>query len=91
MTKNMEEDPVASFNWAESDSASVAVIAAVAEASGRDPSTNTPLYDVIDPEALERLFARPAKPKADINGCVRFEYEGYRVVVKADGRGYVYE
>lgn len=91
MPENLEGDPLVSFEWKNFDSASIAVVTTVAKVSGQDPSTCTPLYDVIDPEALEKVFTRTANTEADIHGCVRFEYEGYRVVVKANGRGYLYE
>lgn len=46
----------------------------------------TPLYEVIDPEALDTLFA----PKQDgsrrsTTGRVSFEYQGYRVTITSVG------
>lgn len=55
--------------------------AVVAEEPGEEPLP--PLYDAIDPEALDRLVGsfdaqRPA-------GCVTFRYAGYEVTVRAPG------
>lgn len=62
---------------------SVAIVEAVAAAAGADPS-NLPevLYDVVDADALERLFLA-----ADDGGAVAsvtFPYCGHRVCVRAD-------
>lgn len=58
---------------------SMRVVRAVAAANDADPIALAPLYDVIDPDALDRLFA------ADAAGSVQFVYEGRDVVVDADG------
>lgn len=58
---------------------SMRVIEAVADAKGVDPVTLDPLYDVLDPDALDGLFS------CDVQGCVQFEYEGRRVTVYSDG------
>lgn len=55
------------------------VVGAVAEAVDRDPIALPPLYDVIDPDAIEALF----RPGTD--GHVEFTYSGCDVVVEADG------
>lgn len=44
-----------------------------------------PLYETIDPEALDDLFS-PVEGKAPRNvGSLTFEYEGYQIVVHASG------
>ncbi|WP_324760581.1 HalOD1 output domain-containing protein [Haloarcula sp. GH36] len=60
-------------------STSEAVVQAVAEAAGTDPTELPPLYDQVDPDALEKLFRNPS------NGVVAFDYHGYTVVVRSDG------
>ena len=62
------------------DSISLHVVEALAATADTDPlDLEPPLYDVIDPEALDRLF-RPG------NGCrVTFTYDGHAVDVRADG------
>ena len=67
----------------ETDSRSVseAVIDVVAAVEGTPPAELTPpLYDVVDPEALDRVFAG----KASL-GTVVFNYNSYEVCVDADG------
>ena len=61
----------------ETESASLAVVMAVAERSNRQPEDLRPLHDVIDTEALDTLF------RSDV-GIVRFPYEGYTVTVSSD-------
>ncbi|AGB17527.1 hypothetical protein Halru_2957 [Halovivax ruber XH-70] len=63
---------------------SLRVVEAVAEADGVDPAMlDPPLYEVLDPEALDRLFApTPTDPS---RGTVRFDYRGHEVTVRADG------
>ena len=57
---------------------STAVIEAVASEEGVDPvDLREPLFDAIDPNALETLFRNGA-------GRVTFEYHGYEVTVDSD-------
>lgn len=59
---------------------SSAVLAAVAEREGVEPAElDRPLFDAIDPDALDALFERGS-------GRVRFTYLGYTVVAHSDGR-----
>jgi hypothetical protein len=56
-----------------------AVVEAVAARDGIDPvDVETPLYEVVDPDALDALFDGRA-------GEVTFEYSGYRVTVTESG------
>lgn len=60
---------------------STRVIGAVAAALGMDPTDCPPLYEVIDPSALDELFqGRPAT-----TGYVHLEYAGFHVTVDSDG------
>jgi len=60
-------------------SLSEAVLAAVAEREGISQSElPTPLYDAVNPEALDDLFR-------DSPGHVTFEYAGYLVTVDSSG------
>lgn len=61
-------------------SPSTAVVEAVANAEECDPADlKTPLYDHVDPDALDAFVASPA------DSCVRFEYHGYEVRIDGDG------
>ncbi|ELY62105.1 HalOD1 output domain-containing protein [Natronolimnohabitans innermongolicus] len=72
------------------DSLSFEVIAAVAEKEGVDPVEIEPpeydaLYDVINPEALDALFADRDDGTSRATGRVEFAFSGYRIVVTSDG------
>jgi hypothetical protein len=57
------------------DSPSEALLAAVAEREGvAEADLETPLFDAINPEALDELFN-------DSSGHVTFEYAGYLVTI----------
>lgn len=55
------------------------VIRAVANANGVGPTDLEPLYETIDPEALDELF------KPGIEGTISFTYEGHDVTICGDG------
>lgn len=60
---------------------STRVLESVAAEAGCSPiDFDTPLYEVIDPDALNALFEGGAR-----NGRVEFTYLGYRVVADASG------
>ncbi|MFC6887970.1 HalOD1 output domain-containing protein [Halorubrum trueperi] len=61
---------------------SMKVVEAVADELGIDSTeVETPLLEVIDPDALDALFRGQGR-----SGMVRFSYYGYRVVVQEDGQ-----
>ena len=72
---------------------STGIVELVAIAMDREPSSLQPLYDVVDPEALDLLIRSDVdaegadqtgtSPRADRE--VSFEYVGYRVTVRSDG------
>lgn len=70
-----------------------AIVSAVSEVADCDDlvSEGDVLYDVIDPDALERLFADCHDGTARTAGHVVFELRGCRVEVHADGNHVVYE
>lgn len=59
---------------------SQAVVATVAELTGRDPTAMDPLYDWIDPDALDDLFERPSS-----RATVSFRYLDCIVAVTDEG------
>lgn len=66
------------------------VIEAVAEAEGIPPEELRPptyasLHDVVDPEALDALFAPRSNGTTRPGGEITFPFCGYRVTVEADG------
>lgn len=61
------------------------VVRAVSELTGTDPDAMDPLYDVVDPDALNAL----CDPDAGAEGAsprVSFRFSGCTVVVYGDGR-----
>jgi len=71
-------------------SVSFDVIEAVAEREGVDPIDLEPpeydaLYDVINPEALDALFATRENGRERPTGRIEFPFCGYHVVVTSDG------
>lgn len=61
------------------------VINAVAEVRECDPADLDPLYEYVDPDALNKLFAPLADGTTRSDGCVHFRMEGRDVVVENDG------
>lgn len=71
-------------------SLSFEIIAAVAEREGVDPTEVEPpeyeaLYEVLDPEALDALFAPRQNGTERAAGRVEFEYCGYDITVTDGG------
>lgn len=54
---------------------SMAVVEAIADLTDRDPVACPPLYDYVDPDALDRLVSHGGEVRID------FEYDGYEVEV----------
>jgi hypothetical protein len=68
------------------DSISRAVVEAVADAEGISPlDVEPPLFEAIDPDALDGLFTESSLPMGATDGVVEFQYAGYVVTVRADG------
>jgi hypothetical protein len=64
---------------------SEAVVLAVAAVDNCDPLELTPpLYHVVDPDALDALFAPIADPRARSNGHVVFDYRGHEITIRSD-------
>ena len=67
---------------------SLHVIERVADAEGVEPhALDPPLYDAVDPAALDQLYATGADDDDSPSHVrVSFQYHGYDLVVDADGR-----
>lgn len=69
------------------ESLSENVIEAVAETTGEDAMDMRPLYEVVDPDALDTLFdATPDGTQRADDGHVSFRFNGCDVTVYADGQ-----
>lgn len=66
---------------------SLSVIRAVAALNGTDPTRMRPLYEAIDPDALDHLFdSTSSRPNPLSHGFVSFRYGDCDVTVYGDGR-----
>ncbi|NUC73389.1 hypothetical protein HTZ84_13880 [Haloterrigena sp. SYSU A558-1] len=68
-----------------SETPSLAIVERVAALDGTDPLSLPPLYDAVDPEALDSLFQSSSTDGPRTTGSVQFTYYGYDVRVDADG------
>lgn len=63
------------------------VVELVSEVTGTDARTLDPLFDVVDPDALDELFDRGStSDRTPRSGYVQFRYNDCEVAVHADGR-----
>ena len=60
---------------------STRIVTKVAAAKGVDQAELTPLYDRVESDALDSVIE-----SMDDSGTVAFEYEGYEVSLRGDGR-----
>ncbi|WP_255198781.1 HalOD1 output domain-containing protein [Halorarius litoreus] len=70
------------YEWA-SSIPSTAVVETVAAAAGRDLIEFAPLYEFVDPDALNELVRSPTAGKS--GATVSFVFEGYKVTLHSDG------
>lgn len=66
-------------------SLSTTVVTAVAKAAETEPMELPPLYESIDPDALDKLLGGDLGRSRDYNGYVTFGYADHSVTVHADG------
>lgn len=64
-------------------SASETVVGRIAKYEGIDPAELSPLYDVIDPDALDSFIN--GADRRDTAAEIQFSYHGYTVTVSTDG------
>jgi hypothetical protein len=73
--------------WAPGVPPSQRVIEAVAAVTGTDPSQTEPLFDAVDPDALDELFASTWSGRVrPSTGRVTFRYGEHDVTLHAGGR-----
>jgi hypothetical protein len=89
MANDLGSEPVLRFEWNDHDSASAAVIDAIERVSGISALDMRPIYESVDPDALDALLHRATttgNPRT-----VSFGYDGYRVTLDSSGGGHVSE
>lgn len=65
------------------ESVSMAVVEAVAERRNVDQTELPPLYEWIDPNALDALFER-TRTRGTRSGRITFTYDGHRITVERE-------
>lgn len=87
-TVNAEQEPI-TYQAEPDQPLSEAVIEAVASAAEIDAlelaDEHGPLYDAIDPTALDSLFQATPSSERSV-GAVTFDYAGYRITVDQTGQ-----
>ena len=76
---------VATFDPTAAEQPSEAIVTAVATLADEDPLELPPLYEVVEPNALEALIEHAHRKNAGTHQ-VWFTYEGFDVGVRTDGR-----
>lgn len=79
-----EPDDVVWVRGADGESPSLAVVAAVSRARRCDPVELEPLAAAVDTDALDSLVS--GRTPADVGPHVTFDYAGFVVEVRNDGR-----
>ncbi|SIR83093.1 hypothetical protein SAMN05421858_4019 [Haladaptatus litoreus] len=72
-------------DWNGGTSLSISVVQTVAEAAETDPLELDPLYQYIQPEALNTIFSPQIGSRGHNLGTISFTYMTYDVTVYADG------
>ncbi|WP_227380898.1 HalOD1 output domain-containing protein [Haladaptatus halobius] len=75
----------AQYDWATSDSLSTTVVSTIATVAGKEPTELKPLFDQLDPDALDALF-QPTDDALRVGGQVAFILDDYQVIVHANGK-----
>ena len=83
MGKSTDNPPNDSQRTATEPSIAVLILEAITAREEINPEDCPPLYDVIDPDALDNLFT-PTQAGSERHGKVTFQYCGYRVTVAGD-------
>ncbi|MXV62942.1 hypothetical protein GS429_12860 [Natronorubrum sp. JWXQ-INN-674] len=81
-----EPSYVATFDPDAGERASEAVVTAVAALVGAKPIELEPLYDAVDPDALDSLVDHARRVDDAGTHELRFTYEGFDIGVQSDGQ-----
>lgn len=75
------------YRWNDGANVSEAIVNAVAKFAGVDPLEMEPIYDGIDPDALDTLFDSRTDGTHRSGGLnVEFRLDGYAVALSSDRR-----
>ena len=73
------------YDWDSSERLSSAIIAAVASVADTEPTELEPLYDCVDPDALDALFRPLSEDRPRSHGRLSFSLDEYDVTVYGHG------
>lgn len=87
MTGDSTDDETyrACHDWQRDDELSTSVASALSEVTNGEPFAGRPLDEVIDADALDRLFS-PSGESLRLGGHVEFEFEECDVTVHGSGK-----
>jgi uncharacterized protein with NRDE domain len=74
------------FDWQGDEPLSELVLECIADATGREPASLAPLYESVDPDALDTIFAPTCTSGSRAGGVIELEHEGCHVMVHNEGR-----
>lgn len=77
------------FDWTASESVSEAVIRAVAILSDKPPTELPPLYDAVDPDALNAIITDGVSTSEQGRVEITFSFNNYLVKITSAGDGYI--
>lgn len=75
---------LAEFDWA-SVAPSTAVVETVSIATDTDPATIEPLYESVDPDALDEFIRSHGTSSIDSDTTASFTFAGYTVSIRSNG------
>jgi len=73
------------YDWDSSERLSSAIIAAVATVADTEPTELEPLYECVDPDALNALFSPLSEDQPRSRGRLSFFLDEYEVTVHGHG------
>lgn len=78
-------ETITRHRWTAATPPTHAVVESVAQRAGVDETELPPLYDAIDPDALDAIFDHRGDWPSDAGPRVIFSYAGFEVTVEHDG------
>lgn len=82
-TENRETPLRVQADWAGTETLDAAITSAISRATGAAVTDLAPLYEYMDPDALEAFVGSMRDRETDTS--ITFEYEGHDVTVRANG------
>jgi len=83
------DEAVAAFDWSGASSPATALVEAICDSTGALPTELPPLYESVDPEALDATLTGLADNS--VAGRVQFTYGDYRVTMTSDCEAAIHE